>query len=185
MLQISSSKDKGVDYQTDHISNVPWQMQSSKSSVVVERSNGPSHACNSSNLAVWARQYPVFCELAGEVRRLMVACTGQGRESRAEQRRTERSVIPSHLRLPIPDRGPTSAHLGVGLSTTLAAAWSTVDYPARPVPYFLGPLDSSNICGLGFLSSTTKRTHARTYDHIGPSCEAASPAQPPASAYYT
>lgn len=142
---------------------------------MVERSNGPSHACNSSNLSVWVRQYPVFF-VVGRVHR-----PRQSAESRDQRagRRTERSVIPSHLRFPIPDRGPTSGHLGVGLSPPLAT-WFVVDYlliqsqttRVCRLQYF---------CGLDFLSST--QTQARTHTrHIGPSSEAASPAQPPA--YY-
>lgn len=122
--------------------------------VVVERSNGPSHACNSSNLAVWVRQYPVSS--------VVVACTGQGpagSEQRAE-RGTERSVILCHLRFPIPDRGPTSGHLGVGLSPprylgllwTICSASPRLTWACR-LQYF---------CGLDFLTSTQTHAHAHT-----------------------
>lgn len=122
---------------------------------------------------------------------MVVACTGQGQrevQSRAELsragRRAERSVIVSHLRSLIPDRGPTPAHLGVGLSPLRYLVYCGLSaLPPSPVPDCLGlptPVFSVDwiFCPVPERTTSTRtRTPKR---HIGSSCEAASPAQPPA-----
>lgn len=136
------------------------------------------------------RHMPVIrpISLSGRGSTLLFFCTlRSGRVHRPRQRerararalqcsrdkgRTERSVILSHLRPlptleanPFPDRGPTSAHLGVGLSppSLPGSLWTT------------GSADSGIFVDWIFCQG--HETYARTR-HIGPWCEAASPAQP-------
>lgn len=134
--------------------------------VVVERSNGPSHACNSSNLAClgfgstlffspwWSRaQAKLEAERSAENR------AEQGRAGQGG--RAGRSVIVSHLRSLIPDRGPTPAPLGVGLSPLRYLVCS--DCLGLPTPVFF--VDWI-FCPVPDHTSTSTRTHPN--DTSGP-----------------
>lgn len=115
-------------------------------------------------LPVWASAVPCFFAV-------VVACTGQARgrekcreQSRAGQgreNRTGRSVIVSHLRSLIPDRGPTPAHLGVGLSPLRYLVCS--DCLGLPTPVFF--VDWI-FCPVPDHTSTS--THAHPNDTSGP-----------------
>lgn len=67
-------------------------------------------------LPVWASAVPCFFRRGGRVHRPRQREVQRTEQSRAGRRGGRRSVIVSHLRSLIPDRGPTPAHLGVGLS---------------------------------------------------------------------
>lgn len=146
-----------------------WQMQRRKSSVVVERSNGPSHACTSSNLAVLGSAVPCFFQVWSRAQ----ARAGRAREqsrvaqsSRAEQGdgRNGASFFPIPVsQFLIVDRLqlcsasvfllPPRYLVCCGLSDLLFQSWTAWAYRFQ---YF---------CGLDFLSGT--QTHVRTHDTSG------------------